>query len=741
MIGVSPLWLAIRNALQSGATWASDKLMAANIPGSLDYGTRLFANQALLARGFAPTGDPYSSNNVALKGDGYPQDGTSFCVVCMANIVPTDIGVYQCSFTGQASSIVALGGFCAVSGVSYSAGTGKTTFQVTCANTSESGIGIQFNSVTSFADLAIMRPGLSVGTLFPPELVTHLAPFKALRFMDILLVNNSTEVDWVGSSAAGALDPIKYSNSLKCCYDLAALYNTDLWVNFPHKFTDSAIASFVNECATRTPAGKTCYIEFSNEVWNAMFTQFVDVLNAAWDATGGAARAAVNTRPGYLTGVQRVSNVVTLTFDASVPVTNIVGSTIYFSGISGFSAGARTVTAVTSNSVSYSQTGADATGTVATNDYNQYVYLDVTHKYTKTQNVWNPSYPDAYAGMMYRYVIDRLRVAYNAIVAAGATDRLKIVLAFQQSTASLNAQLGWAQEQFGVAPNTWISAFSVASYSLPSNASTMTTADAVFTQLETSRIAVRKNLARLANGVRHFGIPLIAYEGGPHTDSKPDLTVAAAVQAAHRDDRMRTHIKAILDDWRSAAGGQFYYFTAGSAQTFGTTQNNTWALVEGDLTDGPNQAKYKAITEQVGASSVAKVMDTVNWGTIFLGDILAAGWGGFNSTTAPRSFFSSQVAPTDAQLYIVAPADGNYTITLQAEQTGGTSAETVTLLIDGTIVSGPTILPVGTNVNTAAEYVNMTPVPVTLTKGDHWLTIRMRASRTGSVGFKQVTLA
>lgn len=719
-----------------GATWAEAGILWANAPPTYEYSaSRLFANAALHTRSFAPLADEYSyTARVPCGPTGWPLDGESFAVVFLASMLPSDAGDYLFEFQGQAASLTTYSN-CSISNVAFAGG--KTTGRLTIGASASTG-GIKFNSVTGFSGLKIMRPGLalSFAGLLRPDAKTHLATFNGLRFLDLLETNDSTdplEADWATARASQGSDPVGYKHSLAACFGVAAENNQHVWVLVPATATDAHIASFVAACAALRATGQRVLVEYSNERWNSQF--------ACWAYCGIQACDAANTRTGNpgqagrILTATRASNVVTVVFNTPHGVT--AGTTIYRGGLTGLSSGAVVVASTPdANTLTWAETGADASATIATS-LNSYVHLNLSHSLTARLTAWgNPNtYPTAYV-VKERWETGRLKVIADAIAATGQGAWIKAVMGSQVGAATTPGVLAWAKQTFG--STDWIDSVAPAYYAYPASASSQTTVDAVFAQLEAGLPDKLADLQRQRNGAKAFGARFIAYEGGPHNHEKPNSTVNAAIAAAHVDDRMRLLAKRLLSEFRNIGGAEFAWFAAGAASSFDGTGNNTWPMVLGNLADGPTQAKYKAMLEMAATSATAASMGAMTWGTIPLGYYLPTDIGGLGAQVN-RVIGTTERFP-DLPVFVAPPAAGTYTLTLQACQTSA-GGNTVTVLVDGVVVADAVALPVQ-SATSSGSIPQALSVPVTLTAGGHDVLIRLpAATRVGSIGLGQLILS
>lgn len=720
--------------------------MGANAGFQRDYTkTKIYCNLLHQARAFCPLtdGGGYGYSNVTLKGDGYPASGTSFIMVFLSNLTDDDAGTYQCSVAGDltGSGIANAGGGTFSTRV-YNAGTNRTTWTVTLVGAGDGTLSIRFNSVpSSFGALEVMCPGYSPGTaqVYRTEVLTHFAPFKTIRFMDWLDTNEpefpggtgNTDVNWAGSIAANEDTPMGYRHSLKACIDFCEALGADVWVNIPVSASDAYIDAFVARVVALLPVGMTCYVEYGNEDWNGAFAAYLTIAAAAFGPAG------IRAGDDDIVSCSKTGGTATLVLSA--PHGKTVGQTVTVGGINNITGGANLVltSGTTGSTLKWAEAGT-ATGSLGS-DFNSYVFLDPAHALcAPIGSGWWEDGNNALKAKR-RYEMTRSRRIWTAIDAADATDRVKVVRGtWMGGRFNEYDVLTWAYAYYG--DLSWLYGVSPAYYfetddpdTGPNEAFDITSVDDVFELLELWRPVVSFGALELGNVCRSWGLEMPAYEGGPHTAIKTGDT-AAFVAQAHMDDRMRVFIKDTMQDWRDRGGGLFAYYYAGSNNTFGGTGNNTWALVKGDIEDGPGQAKYQAITQTAAASAVPAEVDGLNSGLIRFVDVLPNGFIAWASNSQYIVNASTRI-PNPA-IHITAPTDGTYTLTLYAGVTAGTC--NVDLLVDGVEVDSAN-LPV-VNVNSVAPGANLgsytaLSVDVELTAGSHTVQVVLPApTRSGQVG-------
>lgn len=110
--------------------------------------------------------------------------------------------------------------------------------------------------------------------LFQSGYLEGLRPFHALRFMDWIHTNNSTQVHWSeriekGYYTQGGPNGISFDYAI----DLANELDADAWVCVPHMASDDYIRKMARLFKDNLDPGRKIYLEHSNEVWNWMFSQ------------------------------------------------------------------------------------------------------------------------------------------------------------------------------------------------------------------------------------------------------------------------------------------------------------------------------------------------------------------------------------------------------------------------------------------------------------------------------------
>ncbi|MFM7423989.1 MAG: calcium-binding protein, partial [Elainella sp.] len=120
------------------------------------------------------------------------------------------------------------------------------------------------------ADLPLVELGLT----FNPAFLEKVKEFGSLRFMDWMRTNHSTQRHWADratrDSATWATDK---GVPVEVMVELANLTGQSPWFNMPHEATDDYMRQFAAYVRDNLDPKLQAYVEFSNEVWNWIFSQ------------------------------------------------------------------------------------------------------------------------------------------------------------------------------------------------------------------------------------------------------------------------------------------------------------------------------------------------------------------------------------------------------------------------------------------------------------------------------------
>ena len=109
---------------------------------------------------------------------------------------------------------------------------------------------------------------------FNPAYLARLAPFQALRFMNWMGTNNSPQSVWSERPVPG---DARYTSAggmpIELMLRLANALDQHVWFTLPHMADDNYVQQFAQMVLAQLNPDIEVYLEYSNEVWNGIFTQ------------------------------------------------------------------------------------------------------------------------------------------------------------------------------------------------------------------------------------------------------------------------------------------------------------------------------------------------------------------------------------------------------------------------------------------------------------------------------------
>ena len=299
--GISGTTTQTANIKVTPAAGNAGSRMGINISWVNDWGDRqlTFIDVMKQSRGFASVSMPWDPEKspVPLDTNGWPT--TDFGVTFISNpadplgrpltaTFPSMFGIYKLSFTGQAT----VKGYncCQIQNVVYRSSTNLTTADVTVQPNDDTVTLMFTNTVNGIKNLQLLRPGYELGTsqVFTAQFLKALAPFSTIRVMEPLLMNGNPGMTWATRKLLA--DPTQQGPlgiAWEYIIQLANATGKDIWITIPDKvdLNDSTANNYVTQLATlikRTlNPGIHVYVEYSNELWNTVFSQTHDMTNAA----------------------------------------------------------------------------------------------------------------------------------------------------------------------------------------------------------------------------------------------------------------------------------------------------------------------------------------------------------------------------------------------------------------------------------------------------------------------------
>ena len=99
--------------------------------------------------------------------------------------------------------------------------------------------------------------------------------FRMLRFMDWLMTNDTTLSSWSNRPLqSNAFWGSPNGAPIEVAVQLANAVSADAWLNVPVMADDNYITQMATLVHSQLGKTQKVYVEFSNEVWNGIFTQY-----------------------------------------------------------------------------------------------------------------------------------------------------------------------------------------------------------------------------------------------------------------------------------------------------------------------------------------------------------------------------------------------------------------------------------------------------------------------------------
>ena len=113
------------------------------------------------------------------------------------------------------------------------------------------------------------------GELFNPDWLSLMQGFAALRFMDWMATNDSSQIGWEDRPHPQDYTWAQAGVPAEVLVALANQLKTAPWFTLPHMADDSYIRNYARLVQDQLDPDLRAYVEYSNEVWNWQFEQAV----------------------------------------------------------------------------------------------------------------------------------------------------------------------------------------------------------------------------------------------------------------------------------------------------------------------------------------------------------------------------------------------------------------------------------------------------------------------------------
>lgn len=279
--------------------------IGSNLTGVLDWSTEyIFTNVTKQGREWmshgTASGSPWSSGvHVPLRNDGYPVE------IPYNNSVDPPQGVRMLMFFGELEDLYPGGNYrLVVSGQGQIRLLGAANGTFSCpidttvyVDSSLGGIILEIDtSLVSdpIHDVRFIMPkyrNTYQSQPFNENLFNFMDDFHTIRFMDWMHTNHSSVSSWNDRAQRNyytqTLDNgIAYEHIIDVCNRL----DKNPWICIPHAADDNYITKIAQLFNDSLKPGLKIYVEYSNEVWNSVFTQntYADSMGNALGYSGSA---------------------------------------------------------------------------------------------------------------------------------------------------------------------------------------------------------------------------------------------------------------------------------------------------------------------------------------------------------------------------------------------------------------------------------------------------------------------
>lgn len=277
--------------------------LGVNLEGVSDW-ARLqpFVNLMKSARPWGTVDAPWDEA-AQVDGRGWPK-GDASVVVSVRNAEPGDEGksyryitpgVYKLKFLGRATVGLIASPNVAVRNSRYYAATNTTTADVVVGKSANQLMLSFRNTNGGVRNVSLRMPGYADGVVFTTPFRQALAPFKVVRFMDFLHTNDNPVSRWSQRTLpASGSQASKKGAAYEYAILMANQLNKDMWINIPVNVDDTYVRNLAELLKRKLKPGRTVYVEYSNELWNYVFSQATDNMNAAVNEAVAGDRSLTN---------------------------------------------------------------------------------------------------------------------------------------------------------------------------------------------------------------------------------------------------------------------------------------------------------------------------------------------------------------------------------------------------------------------------------------------------------------
>ena len=251
--------------------------------------SQMFVDAMKMSLRFGGLDNPWLGS-IVVDSAGWPT--SDFAVVVM-ELTAHIGGTYKLTFSGQAD-VTAMWSEAVVQNYAYNATTGVSTANVVVNDTATQLLLKFVNTGGGARNIKLIRPGYPADTtqVFSTAFLNLLQPFSVIRFMDFTATNGNLVANWADRTPLNAVRQVSDKGAAwEYVVQLANTTHKDIWINIPAHATDDYVQQLATLLHNNLEAGRSIYLEYSNEVWNGGFEQF------AWNKAQAEVEVAAGGSP------------------------------------------------------------------------------------------------------------------------------------------------------------------------------------------------------------------------------------------------------------------------------------------------------------------------------------------------------------------------------------------------------------------------------------------------------------
>jgi hypothetical protein len=193
-----------------------------------------------------------------------------------------DKGVYRLSFKGRATVRPVSSSGVTVRNYSHDDGTNRSTAEVVVGDKATQLILSFVGTQGGVRDVQLLPANAAPGQTFSAEFRAAIAPFGTLRFMDFLRTNGSQVRHWSErTTPSAATQANEKGGAYEYAIQMANELGKDIWINVPSLADDAYVRALAELLKQSLAPERVVYVEYSNELWNFVFSQTKQNLEAA----------------------------------------------------------------------------------------------------------------------------------------------------------------------------------------------------------------------------------------------------------------------------------------------------------------------------------------------------------------------------------------------------------------------------------------------------------------------------